>query len=871
MSPFEHRVPRDVSDYGSPMDHGAKCTICPLNGSRIVPALEAKIKKPKLIIVGEGPGYSENVMRIPFVGKTGKFLDSTLEGVGISRDEVTLTNSHLCLPQSDKDAERAAECCAPRLLKELAGYPADVPIMALGKAAARSVLGVRSILLARGFVWTARSLENPIKSADAAIRKAEREKRPLGDLLLRKEILEGRQAIAGRTVLPTVHPAFVLRSDVWTPIMNIDFQRAAAWVNGTLTSKDFADEGQYVVVDRLKDVKAAFAKLGPVVACDIETGKDVTIKGSTGKNPITAKTLCVGLSDGEYTMVIGPWRKEVHAKLLTQALAKRTTGFHNGFNFDQIRLEGDGVKLDLSKVEDTLLAHHAFASHFPQRLDHVVATFLPAATPWKIKHGMRGGAEEKGLLPDDMDPEDLFFYNSSDARVQARAWNAIQEDLAPEMGVYQHDKQLAALCKEMYVVGIRRDEAHAQALSKKMKRRRNALRREMRDLVRRKEFYPSHLDHVRQGLKTLGVGTLFVTATGLVSTASATMEAIASSDTRAGKFATLMLKWRGIEKARSTYIDAPEIQALADGRFHPNWKPFGTVSGRLSSRSQSMPRLVLTERAKKLMRKNPKWKTKDVIEKIGRDATFEIDSRVREIYIAGDGQVFCYFDLAQSEMRAAAYLSGDENFIASCESGDVHTANAKILFPSKREILDRDPKGEGAELRSISKNSGFAVLYGAQSSTVLAYLRNHGFPVELDQVEAMLSFIRQHYARYYEFCQEKVEECRTNGYLRTALMGRIRWLGFFPEETIVFNYSIQSFIADLMNLRLIALRPRLPKLAVPVFQGHDSLSVQCAHFDAPVVERLIKELWDEPIFVPTSGKSFKMPIDFKIGDRLSDF
>jgi hypothetical protein len=185
------------------------------------------------------------------------------------------------------------------------------------------------------------------------------------------------------------------------------------------------------------------------------------------------------------------------------------------------------------------------------------------------------------------------------------------------------------------------------------------------------------------------------------------MEAIAGSDTRAGKLATLLLRWRGIKKAKSTYIDAPEIQALADGRFHPNWKPFGTVTGRLSSRAQSMPRRVLTEKAKALMRRNFKWKAKDVEAAIGLDATYEIESRVREIYIPAKGKVFVYYDIQQSEMRAAAYLSGDENFIRSCESGDVHTANAKILFPGSREILERDPKGEGGSLRSITKNAGF--------------------------------------------------------------------------------------------------------------------------------------------------------------------
>jgi DNA polymerase I-like protein with 3'-5' exonuclease and polymerase domains len=136
----------------------------------------------------------------------------------------------------------------------------------------------------------------------------------------------------------------------------------------------------------------------------------------------------------------------------------------------------------------------------------------------------------------------------------------------------------------------------------------------------------------------------------------------------------------------------------------------------------------------------------------------------------------------------------------------------------------------------------------------------------------MLSFIYEHYARYYEFCEERLKECQENGYLRTAIMKRIRWLGFFPEPTVVYNFSVQSMIADLMNLRLIALRPRLPKSARIVFQGHDSALVETdAGQDARLTNELIQELWDEPILVPTSGRTMVMPIDRHEGDRLSDF
>ena len=852
--------PRDVADY-DPREHGARCSICPLKKEAYVPA-EGE-KRPKLVVVGEQPGATEKVVRRPFIGRSGRLLDTTLDEVGLSRGDAWVTNAALCHTDNENDAARAAECCAPRLHKELAGISPEVPIVALGKSAARSVLGVKSILLTRGFVWTARDLTNPIKSAEAAIRKAGRAGKIDPDLLLRRDILAGRHKLAGRTVFPTVHPAFVLRADVWTPIFQLDMSRVARWVSGDLARGKLLDDIRFQVVSRDEEVRKSLSRLADLVACDIETD---------GKNPITAHILCVGVSDGKKTTVVGPWRKSRHAKLLTDALAKRTTSFHNGFNFDHIALERDGVRLDMTRIEDTLLGHHAFASHFPQRLDHVVSVFVDASTPWKIEHGRRGGAEEKGLLPVDMETDDLHLYNAGDSVRQALSWLGMQNDLATERHVYEHDKQLAALCKEMYVTGIRRDEPHAQMLSRKMRRRAAALKGEMRSIIRKQSFGPSRLEDVRKALRRLGVGTLFLTPTGQVSTASATLEAIAAGETRAASFATALLKWRAVGKARSTYIDAPDIQALSDGRFHPNWKPFGTVTGRLSSRAQSMPRLVFSARAIALMKRNPKWKTKDIEAALERDATFDVESRVREIYIPGPGKVFLYFDLSQSEMRAAAYLAGDENFIKSCESGDVHTANAKILFPEFAEVLERDPKGEGKQLRDITKNAGFGILYDALASTIHGFLRSKGFDVEIEQVEAMFSFIREHYARYYEFCHERLVECRKEGMIRTAIVGRPRWFGYFPKETEVYNFSVQSLIGDLMNLRLIELRPRLPRSAKPVFQGHDSLCIEVsAGRDARITESLIRELWAKPIFVPTSGKTFVMPIDFKEGGRLSDF
>jgi uracil-DNA glycosylase family 4 len=885
-APYEQ--PRDVSDW-DPIAAGAHCQICPLNGSRYVPGelgstgqydVKKLSRKPKLIIVGEGPGYTEQILRRPFQGRSGKLLDATLEEAGLSREDCFVTNSHCCQPQSDEDAALAAECCAPRLHRELAAFDPKIPIVALGKAAAVSILGVKSILLARGFVWTARPLENSIKSSEAAIRKADKvgAEKAQKQLLKRKlEIVTGRHALAGQTILPTIHPAFVLRSDTWNAIMAIDFDRISRWVKGTLKQKDLLDnvravkhpedlkkQGDYYAGDRKSELEKAFKKLGPVVSCDIETTYDP---------PTFAEILCTGVSDGKFGVVIGPWNAKAHAPFLNRMLRGKTVVFHNGYGFDQIALSRDGVTFKGVQLEDTLIAHHAFASHFPQKLDHVVSTFVDSG-PWKILHGRRGG-EEKGLAPQDMPFSQLAEYNVMDVFLTAHAWLNMQKDLDGERSVYEHDKELSLLCKGMTEDGIQVDVERKELLARLMQSRALSYRRKMRVLAKKPDFRPSHLQEVRHILfKTFRAPLIAVTEKGTVSTSNATLEVLKASPTRSGKFAKLMLRWRIVSKIRGTYI--VPVRLDAEGRTHYSWRPFGTVSGRLASRAQS----------------NPRWSK-------------AVEDRPREIYVAPEGKVLIYHDISQAESRIAAYMSADPIFIGAC-AGDVHTGNALVIFPFAKERLERDSKGKncprhsdtgsklaacdcGKDYRDMAKTAGFAVAYGASADTVLARIRASGGVAELADVEAMLDKLKESYAVYYKYAADNLEFVKKNGYLRTALTGRIRWFGFFPKPEEIYNFPIQSAVADVMNLRLIDICKRLPPGVRLIMQIHDAAVFEAEGSivknekgkDVPTgraaeIYDMVKDMWSRPMAFPESivcrkACEIPLPIDLKVGRRWSDF
>jgi uracil-DNA glycosylase family 4 len=451
------------------------------------------------------------------------------------------------------------------------------------------------------------------------------------------------------------------------------------------------------------------------------------------------------------------------------------------------------------------------------------------------------------------------LVHNSDARLTARGWRGCQGDLAKERHIYEHDKQLAQITKEMQVYGVPVDRERRDELSLAMKERARELKWAMREMTGRFTFKPGRHADVRWALfEKFGAPVLNLTGTGLPSTSNATLESLRGTGTEASQFADLMAEYRAVTKVKSTYVDSV---ALDDEDFaHFNWRVFGTVSGRWSCRIQSCPR----------------WSAK-------------IEDRPREMYCAKPGWEFVYFDLSQSEMRAAAYLAGDDAFIATCETGDVHTGNAKILFPKGIEALTRDPKGKncpqhkeggdkrlecdcGKLMRDIAKNSGFGVLYSAEVATIFTFLRNKGFDVTSNSVQAMFDLVKDTYSRYYDYCEENLAFCKKNGWQRTAILKRKRQIGYFPKPGDVYNFKVQSLIADLMNLRLLELKPRLPKKAHVVTQVHDALMIHVPKGrQSELVKREVKEIWAQPVHIEESGRTMVMPIDLKEGERWSSF
>ncbi len=114
----------------------------------------------QVVFVGEAPGYWENVKGLPFVGSAGKVLDGLLEGIGLPRESVFITNIVKCRPPENRDPRSAeVETCTSLYLNRQIGLIKPKVVVALGRHSTAYILSkagfdkIVSITESRGKVY----------------------------------------------------------------------------------------------------------------------------------------------------------------------------------------------------------------------------------------------------------------------------------------------------------------------------------------------------------------------------------------------------------------------------------------------------------------------------------------------------------------------------------------------------------------------------------------------------------------------------------------------------------------------------------------------------------------------------------------------
>jgi uracil-DNA glycosylase family 4 len=131
-----------------------KCRLCK-GRTQVVPG--AGPCSSKIVFIGEGPGKDEDIKGEPFVGRAGRVLSETLDGLGVDRSRVFITNLVKCRPPGNRRPRKdEIRTCSVYLDSEVRTVRPRV-VCALGQTVANNLLGNKekmSDLLKKD--WTAR-------------------------------------------------------------------------------------------------------------------------------------------------------------------------------------------------------------------------------------------------------------------------------------------------------------------------------------------------------------------------------------------------------------------------------------------------------------------------------------------------------------------------------------------------------------------------------------------------------------------------------------------------------------------------------------------------------------------------------------------
>jgi uracil-DNA glycosylase family 4 len=113
--------PMSLEDRRAALDAIGKeirgCTQCPLHSARTQAVPGTGRTDADIMFIGEAPGYHEDQQGLPFVGASGKYLTELLAMIGLTRNDVFITNVVKCRPPGNRDPlTTEIDTCVPAYL-----------------------------------------------------------------------------------------------------------------------------------------------------------------------------------------------------------------------------------------------------------------------------------------------------------------------------------------------------------------------------------------------------------------------------------------------------------------------------------------------------------------------------------------------------------------------------------------------------------------------------------------------------------------------------------------------------------------------------------------------------------------------------------
>jgi DNA polymerase-1 len=475
--------------------------------------------------------------------------------------------------------------------------------------------------------------------------------------------------------------------------------------------------------------------------------------------------------------------------------------------------------VNLAPVDDTMLLSYAInGGKHNHGMDYLSERYLNHK-PISIKTLL--GSGKSAITFDKVSINDAVNYAAEDADITLRLWKLFKPMLheSSVTKVYETlERPLIPVLAKMEMNGIKVDRNTLSRMSNNFAQSMSGLEAEIYDLAGQtfNVGSPKQLGEILFDKLELPGGKKG--KTGAYGTGVDVLEDLASEG---HELPVKVLDWRQMSKLKSTYTDALQGHINPNtGRVHTSYVISGASTGRLSSTDPNLQNIPIRSEA-------------------GR--------KIREAFIAEEGNVLLSLDYSQIELRILAHIAKIDTLKQAFHEGqDIHALTASQMFNVPLDNMD-------PMVRRQAKAINFGVIYGISGFGLARNLR-------IPRKEAQ-SFIDTYFERFpgiRTYMDETVSFAKENGYVETLFGRKIHTseinakgpqAGFAKRAAI--NAPIQGTAADVIRRAMVQMPNAISHLpAKMLLQVHDELIFEVnkdALNETTEVVRNIMEKASEPV------------------------